>query len=165
MEPKGNYPSWARVARLLKVLESELVKRKLRRNDMEGIPRAYLEERMECLSITRDWETFIDILGLSLYGLILLPCSDDYVDYAAIDALSDCREKDKNPMLAVLANTYYILNNNREGKGRRLTCCLHALYLWFTTHMFTSKCRTLCLIEDHKWCLMKTLTDQDASKS
>ncbi|RDX65464.1 hypothetical protein CR513_55876, partial [Mucuna pruriens] len=35
---RGNYPSWAKVATILKVSESELVEEKLRRNDVEGIP-------------------------------------------------------------------------------------------------------------------------------
>ncbi|RDX73904.1 hypothetical protein CR513_46416, partial [Mucuna pruriens] len=51
---QGNYPSWAKVMKMLKVLESELAKKRLRRNDVESIPRAYLEKRMEYLSEVKE---------------------------------------------------------------------------------------------------------------
>ncbi|RDX90848.1 hypothetical protein CR513_27244, partial [Mucuna pruriens] len=35
---QGNHPSWARIATMLKVSELELAKKRLRRNDGEGIP-------------------------------------------------------------------------------------------------------------------------------
>ncbi|RDX65465.1 hypothetical protein CR513_55877, partial [Mucuna pruriens] len=119
---------------------------------------------MEYLSEVGDWEAFIDVLGLSLFGIVLLPRLDNYVDRAAIDAFWACRENNKNPMISVLANTYYTLNNSRERKGGRMTCYLYILYLWIITHMFTSTCKTPCPIEDHKWCFVKTVIDQDLEK-
>ncbi|RDY02311.1 hypothetical protein CR513_14252, partial [Mucuna pruriens] len=46
---RGHYPSWASVARVLKVPESEILKLKKNRNGVEGIPEAALEERLQQL--------------------------------------------------------------------------------------------------------------------
>ncbi|RDY14534.1 hypothetical protein CR513_00383, partial [Mucuna pruriens] len=51
---QGNYPLWAKVTTMLKVSKSKLAKKRLKRNDVEGIPRAYLEKRMESLSEVGD---------------------------------------------------------------------------------------------------------------
>ncbi|RDY01153.1 hypothetical protein CR513_15552, partial [Mucuna pruriens] len=152
-----------KVVRMLKVSESEseLAKKRLRRNSVEGIPRAYLEERMEYLSKMGDWKTFVDVLGLSLFGIVLLTRLDNYMDHAAINAFWTCREKNKNHVVAILANTYYTLNNSHEGKEGIMTCSSHTLYLWITTHIFTSTRNTPCPIEDYKWCFVKILTDQE----
>ncbi|RDX87454.1 hypothetical protein CR513_31072, partial [Mucuna pruriens] len=155
---QGNYPSWAKITKLLKVMESKLAKKRLRRNSVEGLPKAYLEKRMKYLYEMGDWETFANILGLSLFGIVLLPRLDDH---ATIDTFWAGWEKNKNPMVVVLANTYYTLNNNHEGKGGRMTYYLHTLYLWIIAHIFTSTCKTPCPIEDYKWCFVKILTDQE----
>ncbi|RDY00993.1 hypothetical protein CR513_15750, partial [Mucuna pruriens] len=46
---KGHYPSSALVAKMLMVLELEIVKKRRNRNDLEGIQRIYLEERLHQL--------------------------------------------------------------------------------------------------------------------
>ncbi|RDY00185.1 hypothetical protein CR513_16666, partial [Mucuna pruriens] len=44
---RGHYPSWASVARLLKVSKSEILKLKKNRNGVEGILELALEERLQ----------------------------------------------------------------------------------------------------------------------
>ncbi|RDX67984.1 hypothetical protein CR513_53082, partial [Mucuna pruriens] len=51
---------------------------------------------MEHLSKVGDWETFADVIRLSLFGIVLLPHLDNYVDHAAIDAFWACWKKNKN---------------------------------------------------------------------
>ncbi|RDY12196.1 hypothetical protein CR513_03055, partial [Mucuna pruriens] len=43
---RGHYPSWALVAKLLRVPKSKILKKKRRRNRLEGIQRTNLEERL-----------------------------------------------------------------------------------------------------------------------
>ncbi|RDX71253.1 hypothetical protein CR513_49427, partial [Mucuna pruriens] len=73
----------------------------------------------------------------------------DYVDLEAIDAFLGKRDRGENPIIAVLANTYYTLDYcyNKNGKGLR--CCTSLLYLWITTHLFRDKKKTACSIKDH----------------
>ncbi|RDX71179.1 hypothetical protein CR513_49508, partial [Mucuna pruriens] len=152
---QGNYPSWGKVAKLLRVFELELVKRKMGRSEVDGLPLVYLEERMELLSKNENWDAFIDVLGLAVYGIAIFSHLNDYVDLATIDVFLACQERGKNPIVAVLANTYYTIHSCHDKKRGRLVCCLHALYLWLIAYTFTSKCTTTCHVEDFKCCCVK----------
>ncbi|RDX94364.1 hypothetical protein CR513_23264, partial [Mucuna pruriens] len=103
---QGILPSWGRVAKLLK-----------RRSGIDGLPLAYLEERMRIFLEVWNLEDFINTLGLSIYDLILLPHLDEYVDLAAIDIFLANQEQGRNPMTTVLANTYYTIQRCHERKG------------------------------------------------
>ncbi|RDX73292.1 hypothetical protein CR513_47123, partial [Mucuna pruriens] len=103
---EGNFSSWAKVAELLKVTKPELMGKRPKRNG----------------------EAFIDVLRVDLYVIILLPSLNDYIDRVAMDVFWAFLEK-KNPVVVMLANTYYRLNNSREGSRRRLSYCPHALCL------------------------------------
>ncbi|RDX81402.1 hypothetical protein CR513_37930, partial [Mucuna pruriens] len=148
----------SKVAKLLRVSESELVKRKIRRSEVDGLPLVYLEERMELLFKIGNWDAFIDILGLVVYRIVLFPHLNDYVNLAAINIFLACQERGRNLIATVLVNIYYTIHNFHEKKGGRLVCFLHALYLWLIAHTFTSKCVTSCPVKDFKWCCVKKRT-------
>ncbi|RDY04082.1 hypothetical protein CR513_12249, partial [Mucuna pruriens] len=143
------------------VLESEMIRRKLNRNGMEGLPQMYLEERLRYFLEEDEWSTFLDILGLLVYGNILFPHINDYMDIAIIDAFLTSRDQGENPNIAILANTYCTLNNCYERKGKSMVGYKHLLYLWLIAHMFHSKCKSVCPMEDFKWCLMKAMTNKE----
>ncbi|RDX61892.1 hypothetical protein CR513_59831, partial [Mucuna pruriens] len=124
-----NLPSWGRITKLLRVLEMELIKRKQQRSGIEGIPLSYLEEKMHFLLEIREWDNLIDVLGLAMYGIILLPHLNDYIDLEAINAFLATWERGSSSVVVVLENTYYSLQRCHDGRGRRLTCCMPALYL------------------------------------
>ncbi|RDY13607.1 hypothetical protein CR513_01446, partial [Mucuna pruriens] len=151
-------PSWASIAKLLRVIGSEMVREKRNQNGLKGIQRSYLEERLHRLQKDGDWPTVMDVYGLLVYGTVLFPHGDDYVDLAAIDAYLAKRDKGENPTIALLANTYYTLNYCCERKGGSLRCCTHLLYLWLTIHLFHSKRKTTCPVEDFKWSWIKTMS-------
>jgi len=58
------------------------------------------------LSVKEDWETFMDVLALVLYGVILFPYAGDHIDYAAVDIFVAVRTRSENPVTATLTNTY-----------------------------------------------------------
>ncbi|RDX91458.1 hypothetical protein CR513_26554, partial [Mucuna pruriens] len=115
---RGHYPSWASMARLLKVPELEILKLKKNRNGVEGIPEAALEERLQQLQ-EEDWLAFVDVYELLVYGIMLFPQIERYVDLGAIDAFLRKRDRGEHPVVAVLANTYYTLDycSKKNGKG------------------------------------------------
>ncbi|RDX97832.1 hypothetical protein CR513_19350, partial [Mucuna pruriens] len=83
---QGHHPSWNIIAKLLKVYESKMAKRRLSRNNVDGLSRSYLEGRMKHFSKSEDWVAFSNILGLVVYEIVLFPHLDNYVDIATIDA-------------------------------------------------------------------------------
>ncbi|RDX99234.1 hypothetical protein CR513_17736, partial [Mucuna pruriens] len=99
----------------------------------------------------------MDIYRLLVYGTVLFPRRDDYIDLTTIDAFLAKRDRGENPTMALLANTYYILNYCCERKGGSLRCCTHLLYLWLIAHLFHSKCKTACLVEDFKWSWLRRI--------
>ncbi|RDX77787.1 hypothetical protein CR513_42037, partial [Mucuna pruriens] len=113
---QGNYPSWDKVAKLLRVSKPELVKRKMGRSEVDGIPLVYLEERMELLSKNGNWDAFNDVLGLDVYGIVIFSHLNDYVDLATIDVFLACQERGKNLIATVLANTYYTIHSCHDKK-------------------------------------------------
>ncbi|RDX70996.1 hypothetical protein CR513_49703, partial [Mucuna pruriens] len=127
------------------------------RNDVEGLPQSYLEERMKCYREEGDWQAVVDILGLLIYGIILFPHLEDYVDLAAIDVFLAVRYKNENPVPAILADTYYTLHYCLDN----LRCYIHILYLWMIAHCCPGKCKIGCPIEDYKWGCIKTMIGQE----
>ncbi|RDX73410.1 hypothetical protein CR513_46987, partial [Mucuna pruriens] len=117
------------------MFESKIRKEKKSRNSLESIPRTNLEGRLGQLHR-----------------------QEDHVDLAAVDAFLVMRNKGENPMIAILANTFYSLNYCYERNGKALRCCTTLLYLWLAAHLFHSKGRTTCPIEDYHWSWVKTMS-------
>jgi hypothetical protein len=53
----------------------------------------------------RVWTAFTNVLALTIFGIVLFPHSDKYVDFATIDVFLAVRNQGHNPMPAVLADT------------------------------------------------------------
>ncbi|RDX66437.1 hypothetical protein CR513_54796, partial [Mucuna pruriens] len=157
---QGQPPFWATIARLLRVSEAEMSKQRRNRNGLEGIPRVYIEERLLQFQEEQHWDAMMDILGLLLYGVVLFPYIEDYIDLAAIEEFLAKRDRGENPTIAVLANTYYTLSYCSGRKTGSFRCCTPLFYLWLTAHFFQCKTKTTCPIEDFKWSCVKTMTKE-----
>ncbi|RDX72769.1 hypothetical protein CR513_47696, partial [Mucuna pruriens] len=120
---QGQRPSWTTIAKLLRVPDTEVAKWKRNRNGIEGIPRVYVEERLLQFQEEQDWDAMIDVLGLLLYGVVLFPYIEDYVDLAAIEAFLAKKDRGENPTMALLANTYHTLSYCSGRKAGNLRCC------------------------------------------
>jgi len=99
-------------------------------NDMKGFTQGFLKSRLHHLNEEEDWETFMDILTLTLYGVLLFPKAKHFVEYAAIDAFIVFKAWSKNPVMAVLVDVYLALNSCHNKRNRYLVCCLSMLYVW-----------------------------------
>ena len=69
------------------------------------ISQRFLEAYLFQLSTEGDWEIFMDVLALTLYGVVLFPCVGNYIDYAAMDIFVAVRTRSENPVTAVLVDT------------------------------------------------------------
>ena len=81
----GHYAALETVAKVLKIHPKDLQAAQQNRNEIKGFPREFLDKHMKLLAQAENWDAFIDALALTLYGLILFPNLDNYVDFAAID--------------------------------------------------------------------------------
>ncbi|RDX76838.1 hypothetical protein CR513_43133, partial [Mucuna pruriens] len=131
-------------------LESEITREKRNQNGLEGVQRSYLEERLHQLLQEEDWPVVVDVYRLLLYGIVIFPHTEDYIDLAIINVFLTKRDRGEN--------TYYTLSYCCERQGKSLRCCAHLLYLWLIAHLFHSKRKTTCPIEDFKWSWIRTMS-------
>ncbi|RDX67994.1 hypothetical protein CR513_53069, partial [Mucuna pruriens] len=77
---RGQTPSWSSMAKLLKVTKTRIIKERKSRNGVEGIYKSYLQERLYQFRQDEDWPAFMDAYGLLIYGIVLFPHGDDFID-------------------------------------------------------------------------------------
>ena len=87
----------------VKILEQKLDRVKQSRNGVGGIPRKCLEEKVETLASQGEWASFIDVLALLVFGIVLFSNVDELVDLVAIDAFLAYHHSKESPIIVVLA--------------------------------------------------------------
>ncbi|RDX73689.1 hypothetical protein CR513_46679, partial [Mucuna pruriens] len=73
----------------------------------------------------------MDVYGPLIYGIVLFPHIEDYIDLAAIDAFLAKRDIGENLIITILANTYYSMNYFYERNGKGLRSRLEQVSLTF----------------------------------
>ena len=73
-------------------------------------------------------ETFMDVLALTLYGVMLFPNMENIVDYTAINVFVAYKNHSESPVNAIFADVYESLNLCYELK-KKMLCCLPVLYV------------------------------------
>ena len=97
-------------AGILKVHPAELESEMASKGNSKGIPQGYLEGHLCRLAEKEIGKTFMDVLALTLYGVMLFPNMENFVDQAAIDVFVAYKIHSKSPVTAVLADVYESLN-------------------------------------------------------
>ncbi|RDX94076.1 hypothetical protein CR513_23586, partial [Mucuna pruriens] len=136
-------------------------KKRLNRSNVDGLPQSYLKERMEGLFREEDWSVFMDVLTLTIYRTILSPVWTIMLTLLSLMFSLHAETKEKNLIIVIFVDTYYTFNYCYERKGRKPLCFLPMLYLWLVTHLFSNKCKMTCLMEDAKWCCVKTMISKE----
>ncbi|KAH1229141.1 hypothetical protein GmHk_10G028971 [Glycine max] len=141
----GFYPSMARVAKVVKISAQELDRVKKNRNGEVGIPRKLLEEKAKALVDQGEWTSFIDVLALLVFGIVLFPNVDGLVDLAVIDAFLAYHHSKESLVIAVLADAYDTLDLRCEKSSTRIVHCTPPLYVWLVSH--EGRAEVLCSCE------------------
>jgi len=97
---------------------------------LQCLPTHYLFQKASLFAGLPNNKAFHSILALLIYGLLLFPNIDNFVDINAIKIFLT-----KNPVPTLLADTYHSIHDrNLAGRGVIL-CCAPLLYKWFTSHL------------------------------
>jgi len=75
-----------------------------------GFKLIYLETHLTLLYEGRDWKTLIEVFALTLFGILLFPKVENFVDETAIWAFMAFKNHSKNLVTAILADTYIALD-------------------------------------------------------
>jgi len=151
----GFYPSMARIAKVVKISVQELDRVKQNRNGVVGIPRKHLEEKAKALADRGEWASFIDVLALLVFGVVLFPNVDGLVDLAAIDAFLAYHYSKESLVVAILADAYDTFDRRCEKSSARIIYCTPALYVWLVSHLFRHESRPICPLQGHCTCAEK----------
>jgi len=79
--------------------------------DRKRFSLSFLAEYLHQLSEERDWEVFMDVFALTLFGIMLFPKIERFVDNATINVFIAYRTQCESPDTAILADTYLALNS------------------------------------------------------
>ena len=131
----------ARVAKVVKISAQELDRVKQIRNRVAGIPKKHLEEKAKSLMGRGEWTSFIEVLALLVFGVVLFPNMDVLVDLAAIDAFLAYHHNKESSVIAILADDYDMFDRRCEKSNTRIVCCTPTLYVWLVSHIFCHESR------------------------
>ena len=86
----------------------------------KGFTQGYLEIRLRQLSEEENWKTFMDVFALTIYGIMLFPKVEYFVDCVAINAFATFMIRFENPIMAVLSDVYITLDSCHSRRRRCL---------------------------------------------
>ena len=98
-----------------------------------------MEEKAKTLADQGEWASFIDILALLIFGVILFPNIEGLVELATIDAFLAYHHSKESPVISILADVYDTFDQRCKKSGARIVCCTPALYVWLVSHLFLSR--------------------------
>jgi len=90
----------------------------------------------------------MDVLALTLYGIMLFPNVEDLVDYTAIDVFIASKTRAENPVPAILADVYIAFQLCYDMGKRKLMCCLPVFYVWLLSHIGEKGISAQCPVEE-----------------
>ncbi|KEH26781.1 hypothetical protein MTR_6g072855 [Medicago truncatula] len=119
------------IAKDLYLKTSDVSKHLTTKSHIRGFTSKYLLEQANLKTTCQD--ALEAILALLIYGLILFPNLDNFVDMNAIEIFHS-----RNPVPTLLADMYHAIHD-RTLKGRGyILCCVPLLYRWFISHLPSS---------------------------
>jgi len=115
----GRYTPILTLAEIMKIHPVKLEKKVTVKGKVMGLPKGYLEWYLYQLMKKERWTTFMDVLALVLYGVMLFPNVENFVDYAAINAFVAYKTQSENPVIAILAEVYGTFDQCYELKRKK----------------------------------------------
>jgi len=81
----------------------------------------------------------MDVLALTLYGIMLFPNIEDFVGYTATYVFMASRARFENPVTTILVDVYEILNSCYNMKKKR--CGVVCLCVWLISRVSEKSCQ------------------------
>ncbi|KAI5445877.1 hypothetical protein KIW84_013921 [Lathyrus oleraceus] len=124
----------------------------------QGLPSEFLIAQATVYGKAMSEDAFEAIFVLLIYGLVLFPNIDKFVDVNAIRIFSVL-----NPVPTLLGDTYFSLHLRNAKGGGVIVCCFPLLYKWFISHLPQT-----VAFKENKGCLrwstrLMSLTNDDIS--
>ncbi|KAI5398855.1 hypothetical protein KIW84_064297 [Lathyrus oleraceus] len=151
-------PTAREIANLLHIDEA-LIKANLTvKGGIQGLPSEFLIAQATVYGKARSEDAFEALFVLLIYGLVLFPNIDKFVDANAIRIFAIL-----NPVPTLLGGAHVSLHLRNAKGGGVIVCCLPLLYKWFISHLPQT-----VAFKENKGCLpwsqrLMSLTNDDIS--
>ncbi|KAI5404340.1 hypothetical protein KIW84_051483 [Lathyrus oleraceus] len=151
-------PTSQEIADMLHIDESLVKAHMTTKGGIQGLPSDFLITQATVYGKAMSEDAFEAIFVLLIYGLVLFPNIDKFVDVNAIRIFSVL-----NPVPTLLGDTYFSLHLRNAKGGGAIVCCLPLLYKWFISHLPQT-----VAFKENKGCLrwstrLMSLTNDDIS--
>ncbi|KAI5431425.1 hypothetical protein KIW84_035569 [Lathyrus oleraceus] len=151
-------PTSREIADMLHIDESLISAHVTTKGGIQGLPSEFLIAQATVYGKAMSEDAFEAIFVLLIYGLVLFPNIDKFVDVNAIRIFSAL-----NPVPTLLGDTYFSLHLRNAKGGGATVCCLPLLYKWFISHLSQT-----VAFKENKGCLrwstrLMSLTNDDIS--
>ncbi|KAI5437731.1 hypothetical protein KIW84_023735 [Lathyrus oleraceus] len=123
-------PSSQEIVDLLHIDVSDIGAHMTTKGGIQGLPSDFLIAQATLFGKAMSKDTFEAIFVLLIYGLVLFPNIDNFVDVNVIRIFSTI-----NPVPTLLGDTYFSLHMRNAKGGGTIVCCLPLLYKWFISHL------------------------------
>ncbi|XP_050919292.1 uncharacterized protein LOC127136816 [Lathyrus oleraceus] len=100
------------------------------KGNTKGFSLSFLLERAHTLLKAESWDACYSAITLAIYGVVLFPNMDGFVDMASI-----CVFLTGNPVPTLLVDVYYYISHRYTKKKGMITYCAPLLYQWFLEHL------------------------------
>ncbi|XP_050915653.1 uncharacterized protein LOC127130729 [Lathyrus oleraceus] len=97
---------------------------------IHGFTLMFLVDKSIAFAEAGSWMNFNANLALLIYGIVLFPNMEEFVDLAAIHIFLT-----QNHVPTLLADTYYSIHVRTQKKKGTIACCTYLLYRWFISHL------------------------------
>lgn len=152
-----------RLSLLLQVSVKELLSHKEKKGRITGFPLRYFEGFLESYAQANKWGPFKQLLALVIFGIVLFPQVEKFVDENALGIFLAFINKEGpiNPVPAVLADTYYSFTHHRALGKKNIVCSLHVIYAWLLNHIITHQKTVIDLVDYALSCEVEVRTTQE----
>ena len=100
------------------------------KNNFQGLTAKFHYQKASDFAKAKKTDAFESVLALLIYGLLLLPNMDNFIDLNVIKMFLT-----KNPVPNLLADTYHSIHYRNSKKDGMIVCCTPLLYRWFASHL------------------------------
>lgn len=104
--------------------------------DVQGFNRTNLEFLAQKMVDGKRWVNLEDTLALLIFGLVLFPNLENFINNAALSVFWSARIFAKDYVPALLADIYYTLEVRYAKKRGLMLCCIPLLYQCFSAQIF-----------------------------
>ena len=118
------------IASALHLIKADVVSNWDIQSGVKGFLAKFLIDQAQQFWDSLDFQEFEDILELLIYGLVLFPNSDSFVDVNTIKIFMSC-----NPVPTLLGDILHALYTHTVRRRGTLMCCAPLLARWFISHL------------------------------